>query len=209
MQTHKARADWKFWLEEVVYFAGQFLYTLGEYLAAFCYLILLVVNMCSSSLHNESVEDERRRLYEEQRRQRYLEEEEREQLEFEEKQRLYALRFGNWQERQLAAVTLEERAEADAVRNKRGQILEVRHENRVELRTTTRDLEHLKNESNNRRNQISHLYCEVDYFRRKERTACDDERKSLAGQIRDRENRIARLEQEDKLAQIDLQNAWI
>jgi hypothetical protein len=203
MQTHNG--DWKFWLEETVHFVGEILYGLGEYLAGLCYFILLIVNMCSSNLHNDSVEDERQRLYEQQKRQRFLEEEEREQLEFEERQRLYALRFGNWRERHLAAITTEERLEAETARDLRGVQLEIRHsDGRTAVATASR-IDQLKFDSGRNRKRIAQLYSDVDYFRHQERSRGED-RHDWSRQIRDSEREIANLERVESQTQFDLQN---
>jgi hypothetical protein len=204
MQTQDI--DYKFWLEELLYFVGEIFYTLGEYLAAICYLILLVFNMLSGNLHNENVDDERRRLYEQERRQRFWEEEEREQREFEERQRLYTLRFGNWQERDLVALTAEEREEADTARNLRGVQLELRHQDGRTVVATANRIEQLKFDSERRRKTIAQLHSESDYFRHQERLSRDDNRHDLSRQIRDIEGEIATLERVDRQAQLDFQN---
>jgi hypothetical protein len=196
--------DYKFWLEELFYFVGQIFYTLGEYLAALCYLILLIFDMCIGNLHNESVDDERRRLYEEQKRQRFWEEE-CEQREFEERQRLYTLRFGNWQERHLATVTTEEREEADAARDRRGVRLEIRDQDGHSAFATAKRIDQLKLDSVRRRKTIAQLHFDVEHFRHQEYLSRDDDRHDLSRQIRNVEAEIALLERVERQAQFDLQ----
>jgi hypothetical protein len=204
MQTQDI--DYKFWLEELLHFVGEVFYTIGEYLAAFCYLLLLVFNMLSGNLHQESVDDERQRLYEEEKRQRFWEEEEREQREFEERQRLYTLRFGNWQERHLAAITAQEREEAATARNLRGVQLEIRHHDGRTAVATANRIDQLKFDSDKSRKKIAQLYSDVDYLRRQESFSRHDDRHYLTRQIRDLEAKIAMLERTDRQAQLDLQN---
>ncbi|MDR3614683.1 MAG: hypothetical protein P4L53_14075 [Candidatus Obscuribacterales bacterium] len=207
MQTQDI--DYKFWLEELLHFVGAVFYTMGEYLAAFCYLLLLVFNILSGNLHQESVDDERQRLYEEQKRQRFWEEEEREQREFEERQRLYTLRFGNWQERHLAATTAEEREEAATARNLRGVQLEIRHQDGRTAVATANRLDQLKFDSDRSRKKIAQLYSEVDYFRHQERFSRHDDRHDPTRRIRDLEAEIAMLERTERQIQLDLQNvSW-
>jgi len=207
MQTQETQdIDYKFWLEELVYFVGQIFYTLGEYLAAFCYLILLVFNMLSGNMHNENVDDERRRLYEEQKRQRFWEEEERAQREFEERQRLYVLRFGNWGERHLVAVSQEERDEADTARDLRGVRLQLRHEDGHMALATANRIDQLKFDSDRRRKRIAQVYSDADCFHHQSRVSRDDDRDDFSRRIQNTEAEIATLERADKQAQLDLQN---
>jgi hypothetical protein len=202
---HTKDINYKFWLGELIYFVGQIFYTLGEYLAAVCYLVLLIFNMLSSNLHNEGAEDERQRLYEEQKKQRFWEEEEREQREFEERQRLYTLQFGNWRERHIVAQTQEEREQADAARDLRGVQLQLRHQNGRTALATATGIEHMKFDSVRRSQEIARLRSDVDCFRRQAYLSRDDDRHDFSRRIQNIEAEIATLERVEKQAQLDLQ----